>query len=205
PAPRDGASAFARSIPGGPFAGGTPSDTPHRGPTGGGERAGANAPAAPAAAVRGTPFTPPALERAAAPALAATVAARVADLAGLGGDGDRPVNGTKLQAFADGLPVALPAAARQLSSAPARLIVAVAEGDGDGPTAPPRRLVLEVELPHLGRVRLDGLADGARFDVLVAPVPEAARPGLRALWAMVRARTGLSGDLAFPEAAATRS
>jgi hypothetical protein len=71
-----------------------------------------------------------------------------------------------------------------------------AGGAADGP---PRRLVLEVTLPHLGRVRLDGLAEGGRFDVLAAPVPAAAQPGLRALWAMVRARTGLEGDLAFPE------
>jgi len=163
-----------------------------------------------AAGVRGTPFQPPPLERAAAPALAATVAERVADLAGLGGDGlvgdgAEPVRGAKLQALADGLPVALPAAARQLSPPLARLILAVGEGDGDDPTAPPRRLVLEVDLPHLGRVRLDGLADDGRFDVLAAPVPAEAQPGLRALWAMVRVRTGLSGDLDFPEAAARRS
>ncbi|MFP4359900.1 MAG: hypothetical protein ACLFTG_04365, partial [Alphaproteobacteria bacterium] len=105
---------------------------------------------------------------------------------------------------ADGVPMAPAAAIRPAPSAQVPLVVALGPGDGDVPAAPPRRLVLEVELPHLGRVRLDGLAEGARFDVLVAPVPAAARPGLRALWAMVRARTGLAGEIAFPDAAEPR-
>lgn len=152
----------------------------------------------------GARFDPPPLARTPPPPLAAHVADRLVELAGLDGDGAPPPCGAKLQTLADGLPVALPAA-RLPGRGDAPLVVAVGAGDGDDPVRPPRRLVLEVELPHLGRVRLDGLAEGERFDVLVAPVPAAARPGLRALWAVLRARTGLTGELDFPEAAENRS
>jgi hypothetical protein len=210
PPPRDAATAFARLILGAPFAhrggketdGARPASAPadDRGGAAPGRRA--PAPMAAAPAPPRTTFTPPSLAEPAPPPVAARVAARLAELAGLGDGGHTAT--TKPATLADGGATAL-AAVRTTTAGDTPLVVAVGHGAGDDPTTPPRRLVLAVELPHLGRVRLDGLADGTRFDVLVAPVPEAARPGLRALWALVRARTGLGGELAFPDAAERRS
>jgi len=214
--PPDAATAFARWVLGtasSPHAGdgrgtGRPRQAASEAPaTGGTAVAGPRAAAAGRAdAAAPARFTPTTLvgERV-APPVAGRVAEQLATLAGLKAPDPSPPGAAKLQVFADGLPVALAGAAQPLADRAQPLVVALGDGGRDESAAPPRRLVLEVDLPHLGRVRLDGLAEGAHFDLLVAPVPTEVQPSLRALWAMVRARTGLAGELAFPQRAADRT
>ena len=146
------------------------------------------------------PFTPAPLQASAPlplPARPVEVAERLARLAGLGIERDG-AKGVRLQVLSDGLPQALTAAELPLQRTGARIVTAVGEEpEGAAGHGPPRRLVVELELATLGRIRLDGLADAGRFDVLMAPVPDHLRPGLRALWALVREHTGLEGDLDF--------
>ncbi|MFW5679988.1 MAG: hypothetical protein ACOC3D_06945 [Pseudomonadota bacterium] len=131
------------------------------------------------------------------PALEAA-AERVTRLAGLSPTRLGEPAAHKLIALADQLPVSVPAVAYGPGDgALRRVVLGIGEEGAEGAEGPPRRLVLEVDLATLGRIRLDGLADQGRFDVLMANVPAEVRPGLRALWSMVTQRTGLAGDLDF--------
>ncbi|TVQ34321.1 MAG: hypothetical protein EA356_10800 [Geminicoccaceae bacterium] len=113
----------------------------------------------------------------------------------------------RLVALSEQLPVSVPGVAyHPKEGALRRIVLGVGAEAPEATDGPPRRLVLEVEFAHLGRLRLDGLADQGRFDVLMANVPDAVRPGLRTLWSLVAQRTGLNGDLDFhdpPRAGAT--
>ena len=171
---------------------------------GGWPAAAPSVPQAPAGGVAAKPvaFAPPLLRLAAAPPEAVRVAERLAGLAGIGAGRLGEGAGLKLPALVDGLPVSVPAAVFMPKDGPLhRLVLGVGEEAPDGQAGPQRRLVLEVDLEHLGRVRLDGLADSGRFDILMANVPDAVRPGLRALWSLVAQRTGLVGDLTFHDPA----
>ncbi len=163
--------------------------------------AGAANPPAEAQPPRPIAFAPPPLSAAPAPREAVHVAERIAGLAGIGAARLGEPAAHKLPALADGLPVSVPAAAfAPKDGAARRIVLGIGEEAPDGPAGPTRRLVLEVDLEHLGRLRLDGLADQGRFDVLMANVPDEVRPGLRALWSLVVQRTGLAGDLEFHDA-----
>lgn len=149
---------------------------------------------------------PPALVAAPPSPALAELARRLVHLAGLPAEDLGAPRGQPLLTLADHLPTSLPAAAfAPLAGALRRLVVALDDAPEASPDDPPRRLVVEVELAQLGRIRLDGLADQGRFDVLVAGAPDVLRTALGTVSATVSARIGLGGSLGFHDGPTPRS
>ncbi|MEO1089095.1 MAG: hypothetical protein AAFX81_00555 [Pseudomonadota bacterium] len=143
------------------------------------------------------PFVPVALSAAGPAPAAQRVAAGLAALIGAAREPTAAGKRSHPTLRVDALQAALAAVSLgAVADGGGALVIAIDDAPEEAGGGPSRRLVIEVELPHLGRIRLDGLADGGAFDLRVGNLPSEAEPGLEALWAGLCARTGLRGSLA---------